>query len=287
MRIKRSTLDLWKKRLIVLLGVSFVFSLFYIYFVSHFFTITSYELVGVPDVYKETIITRFQSATAQKKYRIFPNNRVISYPRKAMVNALVEVLPNSEKVKIIPVGLHTLRVKVTVYEPFMKIDDTHAITKDGVIYPELKDMSSLTSLSLATTSIQRMTEKDGINSVSVDGINEQKLDNLVILSKKINSVVFDVSRIAIDEYGDVSFHSKMGSSSILFSGSADIDKVWSNIVSAIDTEPLKTKLEKNKDHLEYLDARFGNKVFYKFTNDTKTAIIQSYATTTATTTFSH
>ena len=68
----------------------------------------------------------------------------------------------------------------------------------------------------------------------------------------------------------------------MFSGIADTDKVWSNIVSAIDTDPLKSKLLNNKDKLEYLDARFGNKVFFKFTNDGKTAIIPSHDISTST-----
>ena len=80
-----------------------------------------------------------------------------------------------------------------------------------------------------------------------------------------------------------------GKSEVIFAKSDDVDKIWSNIVSAIDTEPLKSKLEKDKSFLQYLDARFGNKVFYKFTNSQAGDIIQStsnspHATSTATTT---
>lgn len=286
MKIRRSTLILWQKRLVVFSCVSVVFFLLYIYFATHLFTITSYELIGVPETYKEMVTTRLREVASQKTYKIFPSNRVIVYPHDAIVDAVVETLPHSRKVTVIPAGLHTLRIKVFLYEPFLKIDETHAITKEGIIYTEPRDTSSLMTLMLASTTVQYVVEDDGIHSIRVEGVSETKLRNLVDLSSKINSVIFEVSKITIDGYGDISLHAKNSSSSILFSESSDIEKVWSNIVSAIDTDPLKSKLETGKERLEYLDTRFGNKVFYKFTNDTKTAIIQSYATTTASTTLS-
>lgn len=40
--------------------------------------------------------------------------------------------------------------------------------------------------------------------------------------------------------------------------------VWITFVSAIDAEPLKSKIVNNLNKLEYIDLRFGNKIFYKF-----------------------
>jgi hypothetical protein len=83
----------------------------------------------------------------------------------------------------------------------------------------------------------------------------------------------------------VTLSNELASSTIKFSSKEDIKKVWSNLVSAIDTEPLKSKLANSKNKLEYLDTRFGNKVFFKFTNEGKTIIMPTYeATSTATTT---
>ncbi len=50
--------------------------------------------------------------------------------------------------------------------------------------------------------------------------------------------------------------------------------VWVTFISAIDTEPLKSKLEKNLKNLEYIDLRFSNKVFYKFKDNIKKEIIK-------------
>ena len=124
--------------------------------------------------------------------------------------------------------------------------------------------------------------------VGVEGVTKEKLSTVFSLVNKINSVIFVVTKVDMDPFGDISLYDDRGMSRVVFAGNQDTDKVWSNLVSAVDTDPLKSKLAVNKDNLEYLDARFGNKVFYKFTNDTKTAIIQSHGTTTsATTTVSH
>ncbi len=41
---------------------------------------------------------------------------------------------------------------------------------------------------------------------------------------------------------------------------------WITFISAIDAEPLKTKLKNDFKNLEYIDLRFSNKIFYKFRN---------------------
>lgn len=280
MKIKRSTIVLWKKRLILFFVISFIFSLFYIYFRTYAFTLTAYELVGVPDMYKEAIESKLNIIASQKRYKILPSNRALNYNSKAIKSAVVDVLPNSEIVSLLPIGLHTLRVKVTPYIPLFKINEVRGVTKDGIIYSEFKDMSKLPSIFFASSTTYEIV-KDGIHSTKVVGVDAAKLNNLSILINKIESVLFTVSKIDIDAYGDISLYDERGISKVVFSGVTDTNKVWSNILSAIDTEPLKSKLLNSKDKLEYLDTRFGNKVFYKFTNNSKTAIIQSYATTTS------
>lgn len=284
MKIKRSTLILWKKRLLVFSGISLICFLFYIYFRTPIFTITAYELVGVPEMYKDTIQTNLRTIASQKLYKLLPSNRVITYRSMVIKSSIVEVLPNTERVTLMPVGLHTLRVTVTSYVPLFKIDDTHAMTQEGSIYNEFKDMSTLTRISFASSSIQEERNNDGIKYSVIEGIDSKKINDILTLITKINTVIFTVSKIDINEFGDISLSSNDGDGRIIIAEKLDVEKVWSNIVSAIDTEPLKTKLEKSKNKLEYLDTRFGNKVFYKFTNDSKTVIIQSHATTTEATT---
>lgn len=264
MRIKRKTFILWRKRLLILLGVACAISFFYVYFKTSSFSVTSYELVGVPEIYRETIQNNLREISKEKLYKILPSNRVISYHSATIKSSIVAILPNSDIITILPAGLHTLRITVTNFVPLFKIDATHAMTKNGYIYKEFNDITSLPQLSLATSSKYQEIKKDSIAYSTVEGIDASKLNNISELINKINTVLFPVSRVAINEFGDIYLYDSKGGGCIIFLGSSDYDKVWSNIVSAIDTDPLKSKLADKKEKLEYLDARFGNKVFYKF-----------------------
>lgn len=285
MKIKRVTFELWKKRLLFSFLLLIIFAVPYTYFVTSFFVVTSYTFEGIEDRYIPDITNNLQKKILEKSFIILPRNHILTYSRTKLRDVVVTTLPNSKIVRISPKGMHTLHIYVENYEPVLKIDSTHAITKEGVLYQEIKDISSLVTLVLATSTTENI-EKGGIVSKKILGLHEEKIERIITLSTQVTSVIFTVAKIEITEYGDILFYDERGMSKIMFSGVTDSTTVWSNLLSAIDTDPLKTKLQKNKDMLEYLDARFGNKVFYKFTNDVKVPVLENHATTTATTTIS-
>ncbi len=284
MRIKKKTYFLWKKILLRTFILLCIFSLGYVYFKTPLLSITSYELVGVPEENKELISTAVQTISTIPKYKIFPTNRIISYRSNEIKAYITKVLPDTESITIRPVSLHTVRITLTQYSPAFRADATHAISEQGVIYEEQKSIGTLPILSIAS-STQTTIDKDGISITQIHGLPENFLSNLTKLVSQINSTIFTVSKIDVDSYGDVTLSNEVASSTIKFSSKENFKKVWSNLVSAIDTEPLKSKLANSKNKLEYLDTRFGNKVFFKFTNESKTIIMPTYeATSTATTT---
>jgi len=278
MKIKRRTAVLLKVWLIGILVVALVGVCSYIYFKTPALTIYSYKLEGVPDLYKDRINTSLHAVESQVRYGFLPSNRIVGYRASAIRFAVVDILPNTRTVDVFPVGLHTLRVNVTSYTPLFKFDETRGITKDGIIYTEFRDMSSLPILFIASSTTHEIL-KDGIHYTQVDKIGENELSNLSEFATKISTIIFPVSKIYIDTHGDVTFSNKDDKNKILFSIETNFDKVWSNVLSAIDTDPLKSKLKDPKQELDYLDARFGNKVFYKFTNGSLETIIKGHDAT--------
>lgn len=253
------------------------------YYKTPIFTITSYDIIGVPDLYKETISSNLSLLAQENTYGIIPRNKIFTYHKRAIKQSIVAVLPNTKKIVILPIGFHKLRIKVESYEPIFKIDTTRGVTKDGIIYIEFKDMSNLPTISFSSSTIEEVIRDDS-RYYMIKGIDTSILNSLSLFLDKVNTVIFSVAKVTVDGYGDITLYDKHELSKIMFKRETNPDKVWSNILSAIDTEPLKSRLAKEKDNLEYLDARFGNKVFYKFTNNLKTAIIEDHATTTSTTT---
>lgn len=51
---------------------------------------------------------------------------------------------------------------------------------------------------------------------------------------------------------------------IIFNQNEDLNKLYENLEIAVKTDPLKTELKDKYSKLLYIDLRFNNKVFYKF-----------------------
>ena len=106
-------------------------------------------------------------------------------------------------------------------------------------------------------------------------------------ASKVSRVIFSVDSIVVEKTGDIVLMNASGTTKLFFLKDTDKKKVWSTLVSAIDTVPLKTKLDTEREKLEYLDVRYGNKVFYRFSdmpfqNNGTTAILDGHATSTPT-----
>ena len=69
-----------------------------------------------------------------------------------------------------------------------------------------------------------------------------------------------VMQINMGDFSDVTFRLKYGE--IRANMKTDADSVWNSYISAADIEPLKSALDNLDPNFEYLDLRFGNKVFY-------------------------
>lgn len=66
----------------------------------------------------------------------------------------------------------------------------------------------------------------------------------------------------VDEGGDIKVFLSRGPQ-IIFKQDADFARVAENLKAAIETEPLLSKLKNTYSTLEYIDLRFGNKVYFK------------------------
>lgn len=250
-------------RILIRLGVlSSFFVLLYIYFFSGLFTIHTYELIGIEDKYKEEITQSLHTIAETTMYGFLPGNRSITPQRKEIKNLINETLPTTASIKIYASSLHTLTIAITSYEPLFAVSSTHAITRDGVIYKEVDSIEGLPIITIATTT----------------QVSPKVLASLSKLVPQINIVLYPVKYIDIDEYNDIRLYDPSKKHTLTLSSFGDMEIVWSTVVSALDTDPLKSMLVTKKSALEYIDARFGNKVFYKFTDASSNGILRSTST---------
>ncbi|MEK7071507.1 MAG: hypothetical protein AAB943_01055 [Patescibacteria group bacterium] len=77
------------------------------------------------------------------------------------------------------------------------------------------------------------------------------------------------SSLMVKEDGDIELYLKSGvlppnSPKIIFKKDSDFNKVAENLQAALTTEPLQSDFKNKYSSLLYIDLRFGNKVYFKF-----------------------
>ena len=287
MKIKRRSLHrlkVWTLRITVLVVL---FGIYFFYTRTEFFTITSYDIQGVDSEIQKTIVTELKELSTKKRFLVLPNNKIFTYNATGIADVIRNNVKDLRTIDIRPSGLHTVKIRVTLLIPILKLDDTTAITEDGLIFNPSKDIHSYPVIIFAS-STRETVKLHGLpfSQLVIGGekVDAVFLENLLSISTKVTSLIFPVATITV-EGDDITLISASSTSKVLFRSDADPKKVWSTLVSAIDTNPLKSKLENDKKNLLYLDVRYGNKVFYRFSdmsfqNDKGAAIMDPYATTT-------
>lgn len=290
MKIKRRTLTslkIWGLRVLV---AAVLLVIFFVYTRTSIFTITSYTIEGVSTTTQSVIDTQLREFMKQPVYLVIPGNKMFTYNTGGVTSIIRGNVPDMGSIEMRPVGLHTLHITITLLEPFFRTEDGQVITKDGFVFRTFKDTSNLLKISIASSTM---------STIKVKGVPFQKLstgdgffeegfyEGLLDFASKVSRVIFSVDSIVVEKTGDIVLMNASGTTKLFFLKDTDKKKVWSTLVSAIDTVPLKTKLDTEREKLEYLDVRYGNKVFYRFSdmpfqNNGTTAILDGHATSTPT-----
>jgi hypothetical protein len=296
MKIKRRTLHLFKIWAIRIASIVVLCGGYYTYAYTTIFTITSYDIQGVDDASRTRIDTKLHEIAKKKSFLIVPRDKIFTYNNSAIITAVRDEVSDVATISMRPVGLHTVKVSITLLIPVLKTEDGQAITEDGIIFTPAKSVWSYPSITIAS-STKGGVKRSGLPFTQLyfggEKVDAAFLDTLLSMSTKVSSLIFPVTSILVEETGDVTLSNASGTSKVMFLQDAEPKKVWSTIVSAIDTEPLKSKLDTEKDKLLYLDARYGNKVFYRFSdmtfqNGKGAVIMDNHASTTqATSTRTH
>lgn len=281
--MRKRTYLLWKKILTWTAVCACIFGSYIIYMHSSLFTVTSFVITGIPQEYEGRVQEKLHDLASQRLYGFIPKNKILTPPRQAMRTVIISTLPTVNHITIYPTGLHTLHITATSFSPSFKLADGRAVTQDGYVYTEVQELSAYPTLELGTSSTVFTEEKvSGINYTKLvlqDATSTAEvLRELKEVLPKIEAVLFPVDTITLGSYQELILSNKAQKHTLKISRDMNLETVWSTVISAIDTEPLKSLLQTKKKDLEYIDMRFGSKVFYKFTNTAVPTIINASTT---------
>lgn len=235
-----------------------VLGFLYVYFTTSLFRIETFSVSGISEEEQVDLKERLTLATQEPLMGFIPGDRVFSYYHPRLSRVVYDMFPYTESLRIKPSGFHELDVEIKLKTSLFATEDGKAIARDGSIYVDTRDISRLPVLYATTTP------------------NERTLEELATFSSMISSTLWHVSMVRIDEYEDVYFYSDEHTGYLVAPLDASFTKLWSTLLSAVDTEPLKSSMMTKKSSFAYIDLRYGNKVFYKFTNGDAPDIIPQH-----------
>jgi hypothetical protein len=192
----------------------------------------------------------------------FPNNSWLTPSLFPFERGLKARVPEIEEITVKRMLLsRSLDISYKLRTPVLRIPSGDVLDTHNMPYKDSRDLV----LPLLVTD-QKISKED--------------LLKLIFLKETIETALFPLDEVRVDKERDVTFilHTE-AHSQILFSLSQSEKDVWSKIVSALDTSPLKENKE-TFSKVESLDARFGNKIYYKVKVEKGVPIPVSTATTT-------
>lgn len=245
------------KKLIFLFLIPFfifvsIIALFYI----PYFKIKKISIEGNSSIDQEKIMTEISGHLLSKQLEIFPKDNILILPKKEIINGLLEKFPRLKTVSLSKNFPNAISVKVEERNNealfcFKNKDEGCAfIDKDGFVFEKAPYFSPgvyLTFLEEATSTWKS----------SFQVISEEQFKKIIDFKNLLAGEGIKILQIIIKKEGIYQLQTNEGWS-ILLNEKNDSQLTYQNLKTTLD------QIKDKRKNLDYIDLRFGNKVFYKF-----------------------
>lgn len=237
---------------------------------------------------------------------LFSRKNVFLYPRSSVESEILAQYPRILSVQIKTDGLNALVVNVVERKPeytwcdvgqsvFNTVDTVSGSpdvafegNTDKCYFMDINGLIYDDALSFEGDSY--LTFTGGINSdnpINKNILSKKDFTDLITFITNLKNSGYEISQVNIREDGDYELALK-DNGLILVSKKLSFDDTVLNISTAFSTSPLKVSTTSPLMKFDYVDMRFGNKVFYKLkttsTSSATTTKASVASTTTATST---
>lgn len=266
---KRRRKAILNKILLSLLGLVIVF--FLLTYLSRLknLNITEIQVTSNGVVETEEVQTAVEGEISGKYFWLFPKTNILIYPQNSIQNSLLGKFKRIEKIDLSIENNKTLIINLTEREakytwcgnaptPEILKEQCFFLDEDGYIF----DAAPYFSGEVYFKFFGHPTTEDNY-------FFQQNFKQLVIFVDALRTIKLKPVSLYVTPNKDVEIFLSRGNATateprIIFKLDADLQKVAENLEAAINTEPLKSDIKKKYSSLLYIDLRFGNKVFNKF-----------------------
>lgn len=214
-----------------------------------------------------------ENEIAGKYFWLFPKTNILLYPKNSIKTKVGDTFKRFKNVEISlqnGVLLVSVAERAPEYtwckkEPTIDDDqeDCYFLDGDGYIFDKAPYFSGEVYFKFYGQNDLEQGEASG--SYLASGY----FDNLILFKSILEDMGLKPVILHLEENNDIKmFLTKAKPTSlgpeIIFKKDSDVQKIAENLKAALDTEPLLSKFKNEYSSLEYIDLRFGNKVYYKF-----------------------
>lgn len=229
------------------------------------FNVSEISVSGAEDIKEEVIIRSVETVLDDGSYHILSRRNIFLYPREALEDTIVKSFPPVKSVRITRPSLFATNIVVTIEErePFARwcrADEAGCYFMDntGFIYAPAGGNTGTTTPQ--ANPAERYVFRGDIAS-STDPIGQSfvqaHLPGLLSLLKFLGQAGFTALGAEVD--GQDVFVRLQESFLLKASFGADAGTLVKNLELVLSSEVLQGK----REELEYVDLRFGNRVYYK------------------------
>lgn len=265
---------IWGKILLFLLGFSAIFiSSVYLSRLDRL-NISEIQINGNKIVDTEALKSVTQDSIAGKYFWLFPKTNIFYYPQNAIKNNIQAKYAGLKEINLSIKDNKILEVVVS--------ERTPSYLWGGSVTPELNSNSNQKCYFMDSTGYifdEAPYFSGGVyfkfygdNNLNIENPSgayflKDKFIKIIAFKNIVENLGIKATALVVDNNRDA--HLLLSSKSttspeIIFKIDSDLGKVAENLQAALSTEPLKSKFKNNYGALQYIDLRFGNKVYSKF-----------------------
>lgn len=235
------------------------------------------EIKGNKIIETEAIKSAVQTEIAGRYVWLFPKTNIFLYPKNKIKLDLSNQFKRLKDINLSIENQKTLVISVTERIPKYtwcgalpiannNKEKCYFLDESGYIFDEAPYFSGevyfkfygLTDLNNGNPSGSYFFQKDFGNLILFkESIENMGLKPVILYIKENNDATIYLSKGKIAPLGP----------EIIFKKDSDFQKIAENLKAALETEPLKSEFKNKYSSLLYIDLRFENKVYYKFTNE--------------------
>ena len=260
---KRRRKSVLNKILFFLFGLVTIFFLFTYISRAENLNIKEIKINGNQIVDTRDIEVAVYEKITGKYLWLFPKTNILFYPQDNIKNILVDKFKRIKEIDLSIEDNKILIINITerVAEytwcgdmPFQTEEKCHFLDEDGYIFDEAPYFSGEVYFKFfgQPTSVDNYLSKENFNQLI------SFIDMLIEIKLKPTSLYITTNK-------DVEVFLSKGNGAkiqpkIIFKLNDDLKNIISNLVSALNTEPLKSDIKKRYSTLEYIDLRFDKPV---------------------------